>query len=95
MPLFRDDDQDYQDWFEAHPDAWIVNAPRSGKPVKSCLHHVTPTRSCAHITPPWPGRSYTQSKTKLCFASRDELVAWHAHDRRPLIYCQTCAPAPL
>lgn len=95
MPTFLNDEQGYQDWFEANPDSWVVNAPLPGKAGPAKLHRNTATRSCFHITPPWPGHNYTQGKIKICFATRAELLDWFARQRPVLQTCQTCSPEPL
>ena len=95
MQCFHNDEQGYQDWFEAHPDAWIINAPRPGKSGKVMLHRNTPTRSCSHIRPPWPGHYFTRGKVKRCFATHAELMAWYRETKPTLTYCRSCAPEPL
>jgi hypothetical protein len=95
VPIFQNDEQGYQDWFEANPESRIVNTPPSGKAGQIMLHHNTPTRSCSHITPPWPGHFYTRDKIKHCFATRAELIAWYRRERPALTYCRSCAPEPV
>jgi hypothetical protein len=89
---FRDDDDGYRVWVEAHPDAYVMNIARSHNPTDARVHHA----SCRTISGQNPGGNVrTGDYVKVCAERRGDLDRW-ARDsvKKPIRRCGICHAAP-
>lgn len=87
VTVFRDDDEGFFDWLEAHRDGYIVNSFRNPKPHYLVLHRP----GCPHFKGS-PELNWTKQYVKLCSDTRADLETWASETvgGEPTL-CPSCA----
>ena len=89
--LFKDDDQGFLDWKNAHIDGFVLNTTRTPRSDYLMLHRAT----CPHLT--WRNAEvhWTKDYVKYCSTQVDDLVRWVKQQgigNPRLTPCRTCKP---
>lgn len=71
VTIFRDDDDGFFEWLEAHPGGYFVNTERNPKPHYLVLHRP----QCPHYKSSKP-QQWTKAYVKACSADRADLEQW-------------------
>jgi hypothetical protein len=88
MEIFINDDEGYEQWFKAHPDGYVINAPRAAVGAVALVLH---TATCGHVT--GTNLHYTSTTYyKICARDKAKLEVWAKTQPRALRACRTCAP---
>ncbi len=88
MQDFIDDDAGYLAWVRAHPDGFVVNAPRSGGSVPLILHGAR----CTFISSVIRSNYTTTSYYKVCAEDREALLRWLQGRAGKWKTCPVCTP---
>lgn len=70
--IFRDDDDGFHSWLDAHDGAFLINAERNPKPNYLVLHIAG---RCGHFDRS-PSVHWTRDYIKICSDRRDQLEGW-------------------
>jgi hypothetical protein len=85
MQTFVNDDSGYLAWIAAHPEGFVLNAPRTGRQLLA-LHRAR----CAFISNPGRANYTTTSYFKVCSAARDDLIRRASARSAALKVCSAC-----
>ena len=89
MLIYDDAEQAYLRWVQAHPNGYVLNAPKGeGKVSYAMLHRAT----CRSISSDQHTNYTTTSYTKVCSLKKQELVDWGRKHSRNLKECSLCKP---
>jgi hypothetical protein len=72
VAIFKDDDDGFHEWLDAHDGAFFINAERNPKPNYLVLHVAG---GCGHFDRS-PSVHWTKDYIKICSERRDQLEGW-------------------
>jgi hypothetical protein len=88
--IFRDDDEAYVLWRDAHPRGFVLNTNRRSSIDYAFLHRA----SCRTITDLAPGfENWTRDYIKICAEEKGEILVWcYSELGGSPESCQICSP---
>lgn len=87
IPFFRDSDNGFFGWLDAHPDGYVINAERNPGPKYLVLHR----SQCTHFTRN-PELQWTKDYVKICGDNREDLEQWAVDTvHGEVTLCSTCS----